>query len=359
MILFINVYITEESLTPNSQNRQNAKYSDKLDVFKYSLASLSNFYPWKKVIIYYKLDQHYIDRDQELVDFINEEFGEFDLSVRNSRNELQSQWQETYDLFDDNLIFYSCNHDHVMTESDPSYFFNLTEEFKDSEEHIAILYSHWQETISHPWQNVYHYPTYNVNITDSHLSYDVFDIASVYIITKKLYHHWWFTYNLPNIVFTRPDNFYNPIWHYGQFSNVKFIVPYREPGRHFDGYQHCGWKFTNNVCPVLEIPDGFFKNDIKINYSTKYIDGMTNIDPTNNELKIFSDQGTDYNYHKDFIPLFWKKRIKSFNDDFDLASDEENRNIYVNRVVRTWDGLPCTDTNMALDILNKVYQAYK
>ena len=39
------------------------------------------------------------------------------------------------------------------------------------------------------------------------------------------------------------------------------ISPYKEIFRHFDGYYH--QYITNNQCPALDIPPGFFENDIK------------------------------------------------------------------------------------------------
>ncbi len=52
MILFQNVYITDTHAKGVAafQDRQMAKDFDKLDIYKYCLASISKIYPWKKVI---------------------------------------------------------------------------------------------------------------------------------------------------------------------------------------------------------------------------------------------------------------------------------------------------------------------
>ena len=89
MILLFNVFITDTHAKGVGayQNREMAKSFDKLDVYKYSLASLANVYPWKKVIINTKLDENYSGRREELNNFIREEFGKYDLLIRDYRNE--------------------------------------------------------------------------------------------------------------------------------------------------------------------------------------------------------------------------------------------------------------------------------
>jgi hypothetical protein len=53
MILLFNVFITDTHAKGVGayQNREMAKSFDKLDVYKYSLASLANVYPWKNVYL--------------------------------------------------------------------------------------------------------------------------------------------------------------------------------------------------------------------------------------------------------------------------------------------------------------------
>ena len=362
MILFINIGLYDTIIHHASYNRENAKNYDKMDVFKYSLASYVHFYKWSKVIIYYQLSDAYISREQELQNFIEEEFKGFNLITRNYRNEKPSQWQETYELLDDNLVFYSCNHDHVFFDPDPTYIADILEDFKDNNELIILPWSHWQENLSHAWSSeTYHHPLKELKILDKYLTYKVaFDINSISIINKRTYHYWWFTYDLPEQNFMRPDHPTDPIWHYGEYQSHTNIVPYREMGRHFDGYQHCAWKFLNRFCPVLEIPEGFFDYNIKINYSTKYIDGKTNINPLNDNLRIFSNSGSDFNMHKKYIPLFWKKRISEFVNNFSnsqfLDIDSIHKEIHVERVLNSWSGMSCRDLEIKKIVDSKILE---
>ena len=74
MILFVNTFITNEN--PNfklSYQRGNLNTDDKLDIFKYSLASLAVAYNWNKVILKISLDDIYKHRQQELEEFFNKE----------------------------------------------------------------------------------------------------------------------------------------------------------------------------------------------------------------------------------------------------------------------------------------------
>jgi hypothetical protein len=321
MILYINVFITQEKIV-NQGNvvRENAKYSNNLDIYKYMLASLSNFFPWKRVIINTKLDDYYESRREELNNFINQEFSQYDLIVRNTRNEYQNDWQNDYDLINDNLLLFLCNHDHIFTDPDPSYFASLVDKFKDSDDYIGIQFTAYPELGMFPWCPIPWNSLENMNfeLEEDYMSFKYPCIHSAQVITKKVYHHWWFDYQLPNTIFGRPDWFTDHITAYHKYEDLKFIVPFRETTRHFDGYQHCTITFGNQVCPVLEIPDGFFENDIKINYSTNYINGKTNINPITNKLKIYAEDGFELNISKKYIPHFWKNKISEFKDDFSL-----------------------------------------
>jgi hypothetical protein len=53
-------------------------------------------------------------RQQELEDFIKNEFKDFNLILEWQRNEYQNDWKQDYNLLDDNLIWFYCNHDHIF-----------------------------------------------------------------------------------------------------------------------------------------------------------------------------------------------------------------------------------------------------
>ena len=90
MILLLNTIFTEQPPVPpfNNANLQRVYYKynrgnlsdpDQIDIFKYSLASLAVAYPWSKVILKIELEGEYLIRKEELLNFIKDEFKEFDL----------------------------------------------------------------------------------------------------------------------------------------------------------------------------------------------------------------------------------------------------------------------------------------
>lgn len=90
----------------------------------------------------------------------------------------------------------------------------------------------------------------------------------------------------------------------------KVLIPLKEICRHFDGYQHVKPIIDNNQCPAIDIPIGFFENNIKIRYGyDDYKEGWTNINPKNECYYAYNKSGTDYKFTMDNIPLVWKGKI--------------------------------------------------
>jgi len=99
------------------------------------------------------------------------------------------------------------------------------------------------------------------------------------------------------------------------------IFPYKEIFRHFDGYYH--QYITNNQCPALDIPPGFFENDIKIRYGyDNYIEGWININPKNPNYYAYDKSGTDYKFTLEDLPLVWKSRISVVDSNPDINEEE-------------------------------------
>ena len=335
MILFFNVFITDTHAKGVAayQNRENAKSFDKLDIYKYSLASLANVYPWKKVIISTKLDENYSHRRDELNNFIQQEFGKYDLLIRDYRNETQLEWQKDYELLDDNLIWYSGNHDHVYIDNDYQYLYESVDLIKDLPGLFSMQFSHWPEFVFEPYDGFKQkqFSVFAMQIIGKYHH-------SLQIISKDLYKYYWFEQELPkDQIWGRTDNFFSDVFH----EEILTFVPVRELCRHFDGYQHCPRQFQNNLIPVLEIPDGFFDSNIKINIGPDYKEGYTNCNPYNNKLKIFSDEGADNWYSQDFIPKFWLPRISSIENNFPEDITNKSLNLeYIQRLLHFLYFLP-------------------
>ena len=326
MILFCNTFITETK--PQAGKgfvfRENLKSFSNFDIFKYSLASLAVAYDWSKVILKISLDDCYKDRQDELEIFIKEEFKNFNLILEWQRNEYQNDWKKDYELLDDNLIWYYCNHDHIFFDSSKDYLDELVKEMKD-EELCSLGFSHFPESIRNAKLGSASYPndptTYKIHNNYTSVIANCFD--SIQIITKELYHKWWFEGEFNHIKLPRPDFFGISLAEIKPVPLHKVIIPLKEICRHFDGYQHINPPITNNQCPAIDIPDGFFKNDIKIRYGyDDYKEGWTNINPKNPYYYAYNITGTDYKFTLNDLPLVWKSRISIVDSNPDIDEEE-------------------------------------
>ena len=100
----------------------------------------------------------------------------------------------------------------------------------------------------------------------------------------------------------------------------KWIIPYRELCRHFDGYFYHG--ITNKQAPSLEIPPGFFTNEIKIRYGyDNRKDGWVNINPKSENYYAFDKNGTDYKLTIEELPIFWKNRITDIDINHNIDKE--------------------------------------
>ncbi len=307
MVLLCNTLITETKppIGKGYVFRENLRSYSNFDIFKYSLASLAVAYPWKRVILYISLDTMYQDRQQELEDFINEEFKDFPLILRWNRNEYQNSWKRTYEDINDDLIWFYCNHDHIFIDSSQDYLKLLVEEMR-KEELCSLQFSHWPESI----RTAKKFSNYKIH--DNYISIENAGFDSIQIITKELYRRWWFEGEFNNIKLPRPDYFGIGLAEIKPVPTHKVILPLKELCRHFDGYQHVYPPITNEQCPALEIPEGFFENNVKIKYIDNNIKtkGWTNFNPMSETYKAVDENGVDYKWTIEDLPLVWKKRVK-------------------------------------------------
>ena len=336
MILLCNTFISslenKPSLTRDLHLRENLKGYSNLDIFKYSLASLAVAYPWSKVILKIELDEVYKDRKDELNDFIQEEFQNFQVDISWKRNEYQQDWVNTYQDLNDELIWFYCNHDHIFFDSNTQYLGELVEEMR-SQTNCSLAFSHWPECIRTaklggcPSPNGIADPqTYKIH--KNYLSINANNVDSIQIITKDLYYEWWCTYDFNHIKLPRPDYFqFANLAQFKPVPNHKIIIPLKEICRHFDGYHHIpdflGGIINNNQCPAINIPIGFFEKNIKIRYGyDDYKEGWTNINPLNEHYYAFDKSGTDYKFTEKDLPLVWSNRVSVIDINPKLNEEE-------------------------------------
>lgn len=312
MILFLNVFITEKRL--NNYFRGNLPLSNRFDVFKYTLSSLSVLDCLSKIIIYCELDEEYKPREEELKKFIYSIYNKEKVSFYSYRNSHQKDWQRAAEevfAIDDNLIWFSCNDDHVFIDYDlemVNRIVSLME--KDSYPHLTCYYSHWPELIRVAAK-------YNpIKIDDYFMSihWDVHD--AVQIINKNLFKTWWFDYNYGDFRLVRVD-YIKDLTHHP----VKCFIPLREMCRHLDGYSHA--QIDANICSPLAIPCGFFDNEIRILYgSTKREEGFTHLSPLQKDYFVFNALGTDYKWVLQDLPLFWRKKVSEIKFADEISTKE-------------------------------------
>jgi hypothetical protein len=333
MILFINTFITETPVNPNwgyknKLPRINLNTFSNFDIFKYSLASLAVAHDWSKVILKISLDDIYKHRQQELEEFIKTEFNKFNLILEWQRNEYQNDWKKDYELLDDNLIWYYCNHDHIFLDSSKDYLNSLVENIKDKEL-FSVGFSHWPECIRTVRQGFHPHPlntpqlpsTYKIH--SNYVSVDSVNFDSIQIITKELYHQWWFEGEFNHIKLPRPDYFGIGLAEIKSVPIHKTIAPLKELCRHFDGYYHIQPTIDNSQCPAINIPLGFFENNIKVRYGyDDYKEGWTNINPKKDYYYAYNKSGTDYKFTLEDLPLVWKSRISEIDSNSSIDEEE-------------------------------------
>ena len=351
MILFCNTFITEAKPIIGKGNvvRDNLKSFNNFDIFKYSLASLAIAYDWSKVILKISLDDCYKHRKDELEQFIKDNFNQFNLVLEWQRSEYQNDWKRDYELLDDNLIWFYCNHDHIFFDSSKDYLAELVNEMKD-EELCSLQFSHWPENIRTAKKN----PKYTIH--SNYISFESINFDSIQIITKELYRRWWFEGEFNHIKLGRPDFFGIGLAEIKPVPIHKVIVPFKEICRHFDGYQHIPLIIDNNQCPAINIPIGFFENNIKIRYGyDDYKEGWTNINPKTINYYAYDTIGTDYKFTLNDLPLAWKDKISVIDSNIKTNDDE----MIQHRLKSIFD-MVITSPYFEVDeeVINKIFDKY-
>ena len=309
MIVLINVKISPYRLY--NYPRPNLKYTDRVDIFKYMISSYSAFESLtSKYLIYVELEKGWEYRKDEIEEFIFNELPNKKIEIYWHRHSTVDEWRNFYldklENADDNIIWFSGNDDHIFMDHNldclKSGIFGLE---SSSNPYSAMFYSHWFETIrvaakmNAKLDNSGHFVSFPWAIHDS-----------IRVMRKELWKHYWFDHD-----FSHADG---KLWRVDSIKDwtnddimCNIQVPTKELCRHFDGYGHVSTELFN-YGPPLEIPEGFFNRNIKIQYgSGKSIDeSFTNIDPFAVHLKCLDiNNGVDYRYSINKIPMFWQNKI--------------------------------------------------
>ena len=346
MILFINVYLTEPpALQQHQFPRGNYLNYSKIDIFKYSLSSLSECYPWSKVIIFYSLADEYKHYEDDLNQYVKEEYQHTNLILRNTRNEYQKQWQETYDLFDEDLIFYLGNHDHIFIGNEVLFQKAITEletELPKQEYMLSCNFSHFSERFYGGMDSRKRGMLNNKHDYIHHTFLQ--NVDAIQILTKKLYHHWWFDwfnteYSNSKIGRTDgPDRYLNSCWKTTEGWHATFGMN-QEHFRHFDAYGHIG--ISQNIHSCLNIPVGYFNSNINIKMGYPQYDNKSfNINIYNENNYTHDTSGTDFRYYHTNLPNHIKKRTKTIDIHSAYSpSKSYNQQVLKNRLYFIYNAL--------------------
>jgi hypothetical protein len=337
MELLFNVYLTSSPANVYvNLDRGTLSKSSKLDTTKYSLSSLASMYSWKKAIINVELDPK-VYKEQDYVDlenFINTEFLNIEVIYSRKRATLQKEWIDICQKLNSNFVFYLGNHDHIFVDSNNEHLVKLLEVAETNYgQYSTLVMSHWPENIR--WaksgyigldQSVSNRLNTNYRIDENNLYYQDISIDSLNILNKEVLKDWVLTCDWGNKVLPRMDGIGgNSILTIRQSLGIplpqqEIIVPLKEQLRHFDGYMH--QRISNNTCPALSIPDGFFTKEIKIRFGyDDYKDGWVNINPFKENYRAYNIDGVDDKILLEDIPLFWKNKIVEIDKNSDI--DEE------------------------------------
>jgi hypothetical protein len=313
MILFLSVFISN---TGNQHRRGHyGAFYDKLNVFKYTLASYSVI-KWSHVIIYYDLDIGYEGRHEELKGWINSLF--INPIVYDYRLTHQSQWlkamEEVFSFEEDDLVWFCCNHDHVFIDYDTDLLYKLEAKLSSMSKvypYVACGFTHWPEYLAYSAQPNYHpYPHCRGIIIENTDEYCVVEgwiyNDAIVIVNKNWLKCLWCEVDYGDIRIARPDGVPGV-----RVIPTRTIVPYRELVRHYDVYSHVN--IDINLCPPLQMPDGFFEKDIKILYCAEQRKpSYVHINPQIEDYYSYDHlYGVDSRYCLEDLPLFWKNRIST------------------------------------------------
>jgi hypothetical protein len=302
MILFFNVLVTDARFSQGVKNR-----ADRLDLFKYTLASYACIDRIDRVIIYCQLDGSYADRWKELVEYVEKIFVGRSISMYGHSPANQLEWQEVLTAHADDLlnpesiILYSGNDDHIFIDHD----LDVLDEGLDlligesADQINTLMCSSWVEAISTVYglgefETVGRYWAAPMMYTDA-----------IQIVNGLYFRHLFFDLGMGGAKVRRTDgiicNWFPYLGDYIYPSlvphpQVKTFVPLRELVRHFDAYTHVNVSVED--CPLLEIPSGFFSGDMAVD-----------------------------NLHR-FSPLFWERHSRCFLEAVGVEEKRTRANAY-------------------------------
>jgi len=332
MILLINVKVTQLGLSYYHRSPWMPVY-DRLDIFKYCLASYAALLPvLTKCVFYIQLEQEFAHRQSELEDWIRNLFPEDLLELHWYRNNYTRDWRqlcEQQDFQDDDLIWYAGNDDHIFIDYDLDVVKSGIELLNTDDNPLStIYYSHWPEQM-----RLAHHHAAELTADGNYVKYVWRTFDAIRIVKGYRFKRYWSDTDFGDDVIFRTDT----LWHAGYELTGPVYAPTRELVRHYDGYSHVS-PLMINIVPPLVIPPGFFDNQMAIELGQNpRRDGRVNFNPAAEHLYASQPQGWDYRWVAEDIPVFWRDRVCDihYSADYDADAMRAARNsafLYMSRV---------------------------
>jgi len=328
MIIFLNTFITTNSHSVMDRGLLGPSTS-KFEVLKYTLASMSVI-PHSKAFLNIELDGDFKNKSQELEEFVALYFPKAKLNFERCAkpDQWRRQVEEILAVEGDDLVWFSCNDDHVFIDYETALWERLCKRLQglnNEHEYASLYFSHWPEMLAYldPTTSNFYHPDHKLmcgNVIESSDDYFInswSNCDSIQVVNKRLLKFWWLDHDYGDIFMPRTDltTFVKSP------KEIACIIPRREQFRHYDGYSHVA--MDPNQCPPLQIPPGFFERDIKINFcGTERRAGWWNMDPRVKNYALVDPNGTDSRQMIEDLPLFWKTHISKIEAPGDLNQEE-------------------------------------
>ena len=310
MILFMNVKVTSKGISV--YDRGMLKNYQRYQIFCYTLSSLSVI-PWSKVFLYIEVDETQVQFKDAVFNHARRLFP--DAVIEPRQLAYQKEWQkvvEDIEAINDELVLYSGNDDHVFIDSTLDAILGLESKMLqslDNSHHVIGSCTHLPEVIS----DVVNRPSFTLD--DGFLVGRLpkgrdktgLNFISMLLVSKAVLRSWWFSTDYGDSEIRRTDGTpASNCFVQCDFESV-CVVSLREIIRHFDAYSHNKVDIAN--CPPLTIPEGFFENNIILQYGGTPKSGVTLVDSLNPDNSAVAEDGADWQTTLDEIPLFWRDAV--------------------------------------------------
>lgn len=316
MILLFNVKITSQGLSYYHRNDWLPKY-DRLDIFKYCLASYSALVPLlSRCLFFIQLEPEFAHRQSELEQFIYENFPKDKIELFWYRNNHTRDWRQLTDQYftDPNeLIWFAGNDDHIFIDYNLDVVQAGIDILNNDPDPLSVIYySHWPEQMR---LSLHHQGQLTPDKNYIKFTWRTFD--AIRIIKAARFRRYWFETDFGDELVFRTDT----LWHAGVEMTGPVYAPTRELVRHYDGYSHVSPQIVN-IAPPLVIPPGFFESDMKLRIGfTDHRADWTNLNPLAEWLYAANPNGADYRWTEEDVPLFWRNRIKLTATNSEISAD--------------------------------------